>query len=144
MLTMTDSASLILFHPQSLSLCHLTCFLRAGLCTSTMHCTGIQSGKAKWFLQSFRGQLCSDQKSLGEGMMPLSSLDIKLHISGSSFRQNGCLYAGVLPPGLGVEIWSPATPTPFLNLQEVIFISFHAIHHLWQRDKDSRSLLSDW
>lgn len=47
---MTDSASLILFHPQSLSPCHLTCFLRAVLCVVCLPCTAAQpqQGKSFW------------------------------------------------------------------------------------------------
>lgn len=98
-------------------------------------------------------------------MVALISLDIKLGVShscsplsccacgkttspfnqrgGPSSRQNGPLCAGILPTALGVELQSPATTTPVLNLQEVIFISFHGTHHPWHRDKGSRTLPGD-
>lgn len=150
---MTDSASLIPFHPQSLSPCHLTCFLGAVLCA----CHTLQLSPSREIILNTSG---SHQKPQGGGMLTLSSLHIKLGVScscsplsccacsrttspfkqrgGPSSRQNGPLCA------LGAELQPPATTTPVLNLQEGTLTSPHGIHPPWHRDKGSRTLLGVW
>lgn len=150
---MTDSASLIPFHPQSLPPCHLTCFLGAVLCA----CHALQLSPSREIILNASG---SHQKPQGGGMLTLSSLDIKLGVScscsplsccacsrttspfkqrgGPNSRQNGPLCA------LGAELQPPATTTPVLNLQEGTLTSSHGIHPPWHRDKGSRTLLGVW